>query len=544
MGHISEDKILLPYQKIKQYKEDIIIKKKPEKLLSQKIIEQTIEPEKIDEKKQLSDNKKKYNFLKSLIFGIYKESSFDYFSIKNPLKDDLDDFSDGYHINNKINFIQYNLLYLDLILFSYLEFPKETDKLKAQLIKMFETKSKKLKKLDELKRMIKMEIITKKGTDNDKNEEDYFDEKIKFFNPEDSKDFFVINLNKYILKNIQYLSNFSEFQKQFENENNYSLYMNYKNNYLFQNGTLENIYKENINKMLKSEIIDKAFSEFSSYRGFKNPFKDYNSEKTIEQINNIKYYIYFPMKYISGITFKVFGIIFINKLFRNMETVDQENKLIKFSINLANKKVTESHETVGHYLQIMCKATKKDFGLITPDTTFINYDSDDEKYKEGYDGGDRLETLLFGNKIAYLTIKSSFFILKEENWEMMSIDEFRELFKDTNKFIDDSEINFCQESTIIKKFIDNQYFKLDTEKIYVKKARSYIVFRRTKDIGIINDFINSDTDEDEDNYQRISLTSNAFLPKKVNIYEIINKKLSQKESEKEYIEEMEEEENE
>ena len=133
---------------------------------------------------------------------------------------------------------------------------------------MFETTMTKIKIINYIKNEFKVEEIKSNESEN------ILEEKIKCFNPDKPEEYFEFNPNEYIMENEDILWDFSEFKKQFENENNFSLYKQYKNNYLFQNEKLENIYKDNIFNMLKSQIIDKIFNDFTEYQQYKNPFKD------------------------------------------------------------------------------------------------------------------------------------------------------------------------------------------------------------------------------------------------------------------------------
>ena len=121
---------------------------------------------------------------------------------------------------------------------------------------------------------------------------------------------------------------------------------------------------------------------------------------------------------------------------------------------MANKKITECHEVIGHYISVICKANNPNLGFLTKNDTFINYDSDDENYKQEYDGGDKLETILFGNKILFLTIQSALFVLDEKNWNGTSIDGFRKKFIENNQLVN-QEVDFSNQSKIIELIIDN-----------------------------------------------------------------------------------------
>ena len=227
---------------------------------------------------------------------------------------------------------------------------------------------------------------------------------------------------------------------------------------------------------------------------------------------------------------------------------------------------------------IICNANLKEIGLLTPNNTFLNYSSNKSYYLDKYDGGDRLESVLFGNKIIYLTIESSLFILNEDNWNNIAIDNFRDKFIDKNKLQEikkkkklkkkkkkiqkskkkgakkeeekekeeeeeekekeekklkeketdklkeeekEKEINFSEESKIvklIKKYID---IGQATEKIIVERKNSFIVFKKASNIKGFEDDMIYTSDEEQECYGTFSLTSNAFLPKKVSISKII-----------------------
>ena len=138
------------------------------------------------------------------------------------------------------------------------------------------------------------------------------------------------------MENIDIGSPYEDLKKQFENENNYSLYKNFKDNSLFSNADISNEYNNNISKMFSSEVINEAFYNFTAYKGFENPFRSKQAKEIIEQINKIKYYIDFPLLKIDGLTFKGLGIILINKKIKKIEEVCDDAKLIKYSRNQKN----------------------------------------------------------------------------------------------------------------------------------------------------------------------------------------------------------------
>ena len=507
------------YTKIENYENNIIQKIKPGGMLEEKFGENINETEKqTNNDKKISYKNEKFIFLRYFLQGISDEDIPDFLQEKTQLtEDDILNFKEGYTLNHNINFTLYCLLYLDLVMYCYLNYKSGITKVILIIEKMFETIFFKIRKIKAIKREFKAIEI------NNQKKNDFFEAKIRCFNPDGSGDYFEFNPNEYILENILITENFPEFKAQFENDNNYSLYGHYKNNFLMKDEKLNNTYKDNIISMLKSKIIDEAFNEFRSYQQFKNPFKNINNKEFIEQIDKIKLYIFFPVKDISGLTFKIFGIICINTLFRNIENINTENKIVKLSINISNKKITECHEIIAHYMILICRANSKDVCLLTPDKTFLNYYSNNNNYILIYDGGDRLESVLFGNKIIYLTIRSSLFILNEINWDKDSIDLFRDEFIKLNKLEDINIFDISKENPIIKQLIDNKDFKIDSNIINVKKKNSFVVFRRSYHIGEIDENILYDSDEEEGFFAKFSLTSNAFIPMKSLVPDIIMK---------------------
>lgn len=111
---------------------------------------------------------------------------------------------------------------------------------------------------------------------------------------------------------------------------------------------------------------------------------------------------------------------------------------------------------------------------------------------------------------------------KEEEEEEKEEKKLKE--KETDKLKEEEkekEINFSEESKIvklIKKYID---IGQATEKIIVERKNSFIVFKKASNIKGFEDDMIYTSDEEQECYGTFSLTSNAFLPKKVSISKII-----------------------
>ena len=112
--------------------------------------------------------------------------------------------------------------------------------------------------------------------------------------------------------------------------------------------------------------------------------------------------------------------------------------------------------------------------------------------------------------------------LDERNWAGSSIDDFREKFIEYNKLVN-QEVDFSNQSKIIELIMDNIDIIKPQNKIQIERNNTYILFRKSKEIKEIDKDKINNIDEDEEFTERFSFTSNAFLPKKFSISEIMNK---------------------
>ena len=434
-----------------------------------------------------------YSFIR-IIIDRENEAIFDYqFNFQ---KDDSNLFLDDYILNDNIDFIYYNFLYLDFLMYCYFYFPNEILGNIKQYLKMFESNKEKKNILNkELNNNIILEVIT-----DNKEENNYEKIKIKYFNNYNKEEYFEFNPYEYIIENIDFYLTYEDFKNQFENKKNFSLYKFYKTNQMFEDVNLNQEYKNNIYQMLFSNITNIIFDKFPTYQKFNNPFKE-NNKEIIEQINRVKLYIYFPLYKFGGITFNKIGIIFINKAFKKIGTSYISIKLIKSIINISYKKITEYYEILIHYTKVLFKANSKNIELKIQNNVF-----------------DELEDVMFGNKFEYLTIKAAIFIISEKNWNLNNIEDFREQFMNKNEIKDDDiNIDLFQKNNLIKTIINiNKINFEDKETMSVNAFFSFIIFRNIDDNSLYDS-----GDEEEEDFRNFSITSNAFLPRKISISKII-----------------------
>ena len=498
------------YSKVENYGNNITRKKTTEELPKQNNQENNNNIGNCEDS-EIKSIRKRIAFLYGFVQIIFDSEDKKIFDYKCDFEnDDLSSFGDNYILNDNIDFPYYNYLHLELLMYCYLNFPEEITHNINQFLKMFETsKDKEI-------------IISNHKNENNLNLEinnvneaknDFEKIKIRYYNEYDTKEYFEFNPYEYIIKNIQFFLTYDDFKKQFVDKKNFSLYKFYKENNVFTDDNLNYEYKKNINEMLISNISDKAFDKVTKYNKFKNPFKEDNNKEILEQINRVKYYIYFPLSKFRGLTFQRIGIIFINKALKEMSRTDKKTKLIKSLINISDKKITEFHEIIAHYILILCRVNSMDVELKTLNNTLIEETSDNVYYNNDYYDRDKLDSFLFGDKITYLTIQSALFIISEKSWNLNNVKDFRNQFIIKNE-IKQEEINLSQENNLVKAFLNAINLK-NEDIICVNPLNSFIDLETVDDINIY------DSDEEGETFNRFSITSNAFLPRNISISKII-----------------------
>ena len=373
----------------------------------------------------------------------------------------------------------------------------ETNKEKNNIIKQY----KRLIELYEIKNYITEKINIRKNSNiifknkdyiikfiNDKNKEEIY------FNPYDYSFYNLFNLGKI---------NAQEFKIRLNDVNCFSMKKVFDNNKLFQNLKIFNEYKKNINDMLTSDVLNECFKQMNSCTQFNNPYNSPKKKEFIEQLNKIIFYFKMPHNNILGYNYKTLGLIFINTNFPKRLRVKEETKIIKKIIDVAIKKITELHEIFFHHILTILHSNSENISIETPDNTFINYypKNEFESIFKKYDGGDRGESLLFGNKINCIYFQAALFLLKKDNWENDDLDKFRELFLKENIF-KNSIYSFQQENNILIKMIIKSMNRSNSYTIKLSEKNSKVNFK-------IQDFNDSDTEEDDQCvlFNRISIPS-------------------------------------
>lgn len=199
-----------------------------------------------------------------------------------------------------------------------------------------------------------------------------------------------------------------------------------------------------MNKVLKSKVIKEYFRKVKSFSGYEFPFYD----------NKISDYLWKKTMFIDldeqswGITNREGFGIFINR------------KKGKNSIGLGYGIyiITLTHEFIGHFLAYLVNSNNKiKVSKFTPDQSFID-EKDNILSQEATDGGDKLEILLFGERVNRLFIGGNHFLMNIENWDL-SLEQFQKKFKKNNIIkpmeVLKKELEILQKDNNVKIFLKN-----------------------------------------------------------------------------------------
>ena len=435
-------------------------------------------------------------FISDYLKIICDDEFLEFFNVKNKYNfDDTNNFIGKYILNPEIDSLYFHLLFFDLLITIYsLNGNSEYDK--SMIDVFFEKKKKKFNKLKQLNKyckfMINNKVITFEDIEEIKND-NYVIVDLK-----DKNNSIIFNPYDYIFKNINSskIKNFQDIEKAFNNPKNFSLNKIFKNKILFNDKNIFEAFKENIKNMLTTKVINQLYNQFDNYKKYENPYIGEDKEKFIQQTFDIIFYIPIPFSNIAGFTYKQFGIIFLNSKENIKRNLNPNKYFLKKICNISFKKVVTIHEIIGHYCTTLVHGNDSKYDLITPDNTLIDY-GPKEEYEYNYsllDGGERGESILFGNKIQNIFIKGALYILENKNFDN-NLDVFRNNFvvKNNSKNLTEENFNVKVESNKNKiislmkdgiKDIDNL--------IEIKKSNYNFSFRK---------FSSEESDDDDDDEQ-------------------------------------------
>ena len=434
-----------------------------------------------DEDDEYSNIHYKINFIYKYLEKICDEEFYEFFKIKERFQlDETKNFKQDYQLNPQIDSLYFHLLYFDLV-FSIYSYYGDKDYISTFEANFFEKKRDKWCFLNNLKgkfKIIKFENNQLIDFSNDNNvQNDIQNTDYLIIDLKNEKNTLKFNPYDYTFSKLRHshIKTIDDIRKAFNNPNNFSLNLIYKNRRLFNNENLFKLFKENIKKMLSSNTINDLYNQFENFKEFLNPYK---KEEFIEQTFDIILYLPIPFKIIGGFTYKNFGLVFLNNTELIKRNDSPDTFFCKNISHISFKKVTVIHEVVCHYTSAIIHANKKTIGLLTPPNSFIDY-YPKVPYKgifSEYDAGDRGETILFGNKIKYIFIKGALFILNKESWKL-DLDNFKSKFifsnnskNSKNEFFNVEEE--CSKDEIIDN-LKNNNSGLKEESFKIKKSLTF-----------------------------------------------------------------------
>jgi len=467
-----------------------------------------IEDENIDEIENENEEIIKCQFISKLEFmlkyleKINSKEFYDFFNLKQKFEsDDSEYFNKDYKVKPNIDSLFFHLLYFDLVfcLYSFNEdlnyvtlyeenfFEKKLKKL-SFLINLqkegfifFDDKNKEInfQKIDDIKSQI-YKIYDKKKKD------DYIE-----FNPYD----YSLSKMAMDLRRIEY--DFETLKEKFRKPKYFSLFKIYKNQIIFKDEQISELFIANVKDMLGSETAKDLFYQYQNYKDYEYPYIGQNKDKLLSQTFDIVLNYPIPFKDIEGFTNKNFGIIFINNIgqIQNKHFINKSTSFIYKICQLSFKKIVYFHEIIPHYSSVLIQANKKEIGLSTPDNSFIEYYPKDS-YKDiysYYDDGGKGESLLLGNKIKYIYIKGAIFLLYKKSWEI-NLNAFKERFIKENEAKDHDSLDIIKESKTnefikyYKEKNDKDIFKKESVIFTISRQNSLFCFRGNEeenDLGIL-----------------------------------------------------------
>ena len=438
---------------------------------------------------------KKIEFLVPYLNKISDEEFKQIFNLENIKKEEI---SGKYEVKPKFNALTLHLLFLDLIFYIYTIFKEKYYMFEFDHNFFFELKSEK---------MIFFELIPKEEiiiTDDQGNEikspENIENKNYIIYNKKNQKESTTFNPYDYCLNKIYSCKNYKGLIQFLSDPNNFSLNKFFKENKLFNSEKLTSIFNKNIIEMLTTKSINELFDQHKNFKGYICPYSGETQKSFLKQLFNIILYLPIPFKNIAGFTYKQFGVIFIS----NNNRLEKQNikKNIAFCKRL-NKisfiKNVHIHEIISHYSCTIVHSNNETISISTPTNTFTEYIPNEiyeDLYNKQYDGGDRAESVLFGNKIKYISPKGALFLLNNDNYEN-DLETFRKEFIEINFSYNNNELLDLQEESKKNEFIKQIMIEdesIENKIIIVKKCISSF-----REMNALEEEEDEDDDDNENN---------------------------------------------
>ena len=351
-------------------------------------------------------------------------------------------------------------------------------------------------------------IIKIKYNENTKNEIKNEDCTVLIEHKEFIINLFDYNLNKLLFDICDVSVNKNELfalvGKKLKDPKYYTIQKYIKENMLYNDNHLNDLFLKQIDIMLKNKILENVFNQVTIFSNKKYPFL---KEDFLTQVHNSMVFVRLPTKLILGLTLKKFGIIMINKGRHDDIIRKEKNKNTRFVFKLAEfvtYKIIFLHEINFHYFLVLLFSNKNLDSFDTPPTVFIN----EKKVNENMDFGDKGEVLLFGTKVSVLYINAIIDLITLKSWDENKdgrLDDLRKLFLENNKETKKNDIKI-EQLINLNDFTKYLYEKIDEE-------NDIIPF--DKNLGVGNVFFKCKLQEDESEEIDLNIDFFQFLPRGV-----------------------------
>ena len=418
---------------------DIEEEKEEEEESSQKDFD--IDPGKIDSR---------FYFIAPFLSKIISDDFKEIFNLEDIKKENN---SKQYEAKPKINSLIFHLIYFELMFHIYNIYDSKQYLVQFDHRFFFETKKEKFQFFKIMNKIRNEIIIVDENEKEVKNDKDITNKNYTVYNAKNRKEKIEFNPYDYILSKFTSVKNFDDLVERVSNVNYFSLNKFYKENRLFENIKLDNLFKENIKETLSSKTINELFGQYINFSDYTCPYSGVKKEDFIKQTFNITYYFPIPFKNISGFTYKKYGLIFISNINRFEEVIKPKNKnnfnklYCKKINNLSFIKVVHIHEIIGNYSCTIIHANNYEIPTSTPTNTFKDYEpkNDFQTLVSKMDGVDKGESNLLGNKKKYIYAKGALFIINNNNYNN-NLEKFCKEFIKENKFKNGDILNLVKES--------------------------------------------------------------------------------------------------
>ena len=436
-------------------------------------------------------------FINPFLIKILSDDFKEIFNLKDIKKENS---STQYEAKPKVNSLIFHLIYFELMFHIYNIYDNQQYLAKFDHQFFFETKKEKFKFFESMNKIRNEIIIVDENEKEVTKDKDITNKNYIVYNAKNRKEKIEFNPYDYILTKFTSVKSFNDLVKRVSNVNYFSLNKFYKENRLFENIKLDNLFKENIKETLSSKTINELFGQYINFSDYACPYSGEEKEDFIKQTFNITYYFPIPFKNISGFTYKKYGLIFISNINRFEEVMKpkDENILNKVFCKKINKisfiKVVHIHEIIGHYSCTIIHANNYEIPTSTPPNTFKDYEpkNDFKTLASKMDGGDKGESILLGNKIKYIYTKGALFIINNNNYNN-NLEKFCNEFIKENKFKKGDILNLVTESEkneLISEIINQFYSEeksLDSFQLTKENYSSFRIMDTSEKDEIIED---------------------------------------------------------